>query len=70
MLTFYCINVCYYVYIFWSHFSKPILTTEEVIKKLSTNVILATNKLVSATENVSISRYKVILATDEVITAT
>ena len=31
MLTFYGINVCYYVYISWSHFSKLILTTEEVI---------------------------------------
>ena len=28
MLTFDGINVCYYVYIFWSHFSKMILTTE------------------------------------------
>ena len=54
MWTFYGINVCYYVYICWSHFSKLILTTKEVIKKLSetTNVILATNKLVSATKKV------------------
>ena len=31
MLTLYGINLCYYSYIFSSHFSKVILTTEEVI---------------------------------------
>ena len=31
MLNLYGINVCYYFYILWSHFSKMILTTEEVI---------------------------------------
>ena len=36
----------------------------------TTNVILATNKLVSTTEKLSISHYKVILAPEEVITAT
>ena len=31
MLTLYDINVCYYFYIISNHFSKVILTTEEVI---------------------------------------
>ena len=56
MLTFYGINVCYYVYIFWSHSSKLILTTEEVITptlkiiQTTTKVILDTNKMVSGTD--------------------
>ena len=44
MLTLYGINVCYYFYILWSHFSKVILTTEEVIT--------ATLKVISATTKV------------------
>ena len=49
MLTSYGINVCYYAYIFWSHSSKLILTTEEVITPTlkiiytSIKVILDTN---------------------------
>ena len=31
MLTLYGINVCYYFYILWGHFSKMIMTTEELI---------------------------------------
>ena len=31
MLTLYGIHFSYYFYILWSHFSKVILTTEEVI---------------------------------------
>ena len=31
ILTLYGTNVCYYVYISWSHHLKLILTTEEVI---------------------------------------
>ena len=55
MLTLYGINVCYYGYIFWNHFSKLTLTTEEVIT--------ATLKIIQTTT-------KVILTTNEVITAT
>ena len=56
MLTLYDINVFfYYFYILWSHFLKVILTTEEVNTAIL-KVILANTK--------------VILVTDEVITAT
>ena len=58
MLPLYGINVCYYFYILWSHFSKVILTTEEVItttlKVISAiaKVILVSNKLLSATDKI------------------
>ena len=48
MLTLYGINVCYYFYILWSHFSKVILTTEEVITA-TTKVILVTEEVIIAT---------------------
>ena len=56
MVTLKGTDFCYYFYILWSHFSKMILITEEVItaslKVISaiTKEILAANKLVSATE--------------------
>ena len=66
MLTLYGINVCYYFYILWSHFSKVILTTEEVITA-TTKVILVTEEVIIATLNVISATTKVILATAEVI---
>ena len=47
MLTLYGINVCYYFYILWSHFSKVILTTEEMIKT-SYQVISATTQFITS----------------------
>ena len=76
MLTLYGINVCYYFYILWSHFSKVILTTAEVITptlkvtSTTTKAILATEEVNKATLTVFSSTTNVILATDEVITAT
>ena len=54
MLILYGINVCYYFYILWSHFSKVILTTEEVITAIF-KVISATTKVILATEEVIIA---------------
>ena len=51
MLTLYGMNVCYYFYILWSHFSKVILTTEEVITAIF-KVISATTKVILATAEV------------------
>ena len=51
MLTLYRINVCYHFYIFCSHFSKVILTTEEVITAIFKG-ILETEKVIIATLNV------------------
>ena len=74
MLTLYGINVSYYFYILWYHFSKVILTTEEVITAIfkvisaTTKVILATEEVIIATLNVISATTKVILATAEVIT--
>ena len=76
MLTLYGINVCYYFYILWSHFSKVILTTEEVITAIfkvistTTKVILATEKEIITNLNVISATTNGILATEEVITAT
>ena len=76
MLTLYGINICYHFYILWSHFSKVILTTEEVITAIfkvisaTTNVILATKEVITATLKVISVTTKVILATEEVITST
>ena len=69
MLTLYGINDCYYFYILWGHFSKVILTTEEVITSIL-KVILATEEVIIATLNVISATTKVILATAEVITTT
>ena len=55
ILFLYDINVCYYFYSLWCHFSKVILTTGEVIT--------ATVKVISATT-------KEVFATEEVITTT
>ena len=74
MLTLYGMNVCYYFYILWSHFSKVILTTEEVITAIfkvisaTTKVIVATEEVIIATLNVISATTKVIMATAEVIT--
>ena len=76
MLTLYGINVCYYFYILWGHFSKVILTTEEVITAIfkvisaTTKVILVTEEVIIATLNVISATTKVILATEEVIITT
>ena len=76
MLILYGINVCYYFYILWSHFSKVILTTEEVITAIfkvisaTINVILANEVVITATLKVISVTTKVILATEEVITTT
>ena len=76
MLILYGIKVCYYFYILWNHFSKVILTTEEVITAIfkvisaTTKVILATEEVIIATLNVISATTKVILATAEVITTT
>ena len=75
-ITLYGINVSYYFYILWSHFSKVILTTEEVITSIfkvisaTTKVILATEEVITATLKVISVTTKVILATEEVITTT
>ena len=69
MLTLYGINVCYYFYILWSHFSKVFLTTEEVITAIF-KVISATTKIILATEEVIITTLNVISATTKVILAT
>ena len=68
MLTLYGINVCYYFYILWGHFSKVILTTEEVITAIF-KVISATTKVILATEEVIITTLNVISATTKVISA-
>ena len=54
MLTLYGINICYYFYILWSHFSQVILTTEEVITAIF-KVISATTKVILVTEEVIIA---------------
>ena len=75
MLTLYGINICYCFHILWSHISKVILTTEEVITttlkviSATTKVILATAEVITATLKVLSTTTKVILATEEVITA-
>ena len=75
MLTLYGINVCYYFYILWSHFSKVILTTEEVITAIlnvfsaTTKVILAIAEVITTTLKVTSTTTKAILATEEVNTA-
>ena len=75
MLTLYVINVRYYFNILWSHFSKVILTTEEVITAIfkvisaTTKVILATEEVIITYLNVISATTNVILATEEVITA-
>ena len=69
MLTLYGIKVCYYFYILWRHFSKVILTTEEVIIA-TLNVISATTKVILATEEVIRTILNVISATTKVILAT
>ena len=76
MVTLYAINVCYYFYILWNHFSKMILATEEVITGTlkvilaTTKVILATEEVIAATLKVISATTKAILATEDVITAT
>ena len=55
--------------ILWSHFSKGILTTEEVITAIF-KVISATTKVILATEEVIITNLNVISATTKVILAT
>ena len=73
MCTLFGINVCYYhdnFSILWSHFSKVILTTEEVITEnfkvtpATTKVILTTEDVITATLNVISAATKVILATN------
>ena len=72
----YDINVCYYFYSLWSHFSKVILAIKEVITSTfkvipaTTKVILAAYEVIIATLNVISATTKVILATEEVTTAT
>ena len=51
MLTLYGINVCYYFYILWGHFSKVILTTEEVITAIF-KVILVIEEVIITTLNI------------------
>ena len=76
MLTLYGINVCYYFHILSSHFSKDILTIEEVITatfkviSATTKVILANEEVTTATLNVISATTNVILATEEVTTVT
>ena len=76
MLTLYRINVCYYFYILWCHFSKVILTTGEVITatlkviSATTKVILTNKEVTTTTLKVISATTKLILATGEVITAT
>ena len=62
MLTLYGINVCYYFYILWSHFSKVILTTEEVITA-NFKVISATSKVILATEELIIATLNEVIVT-------
>ena len=69
MLTLYGINVCYYFYILWSHFSKVILTTEEVITAIF-KVISVTTKVILVIEEVIIATLNVISVTTKVILAT
>ena len=58
MLTLYGINVCYYLYIFSSHFSKVIFTTEKVITAtLKLSYISATTKVILATEEVTTANH-------------
>ena len=45
MLMLHGINVCYYLNILWCHFSKVILTTDEVITA-TLKVISATKKMI------------------------
>ena len=68
ILTLHGINVCYYFYILWNHFSKVILTTGEVITS-TFKVISATTKVILATEEVIIATLKVISVTTKVILA-
>ena len=59
MLTLCGRNVCYYFYVLWGHFSKVILSTEEVITS-TLKCISATTKVILATEDVLTSTLKVI----------
>ena len=59
MVALYGINVCFYFFILWSHFSKVILTTEEVITAIL-KVISATTKVILANEEVIIATLNVI----------
>ena len=69
MLILYGINIYYYFYILWSHFSKVILTTEKVITAIF-KVISSTTKVILATEEVIITNLNIISATTNVILAT
>ena len=58
MLTLYGINVCYYLCILSSHFSKVIFTTEKVITAtLKLSHISATTKVILATEEVTTANH-------------
>ena len=67
MLIVYDINVCYYFYILWCHFSKVITAT---IISATTKVILTTEEVITTTLKVISATTKVSLATEEVITVT
>ena len=69
MVTLYGINLCYYFYFLSSHFSKVILTTEEVITA-TLKMISATTKVILATEEVTTATLKVISVTTKVILTT
>ena len=76
MVIVYGINVCYYFYIFWCHFSEVILTIGEVITATlkvilaTTKVILTAQEVITTTLTGTSAATKVILATEEVTTAT
>ena len=75
MLTLYGINVCYYFYILWSHFSKVILTTDHShsqshYKRATLKVITVTTQVFLVTEEVIIANLSIISATTKVILAT
>ena len=48
MQILYGINVCYYFYILWCHFSKVITTTLKVIS-VTAKMILATEEVITGT---------------------
>ena len=62
MLILHGINVCYYFYILWCHFSRMILTIGEMITA-TLKVILATTKVILTTEEVITTTLKVISTT-------
>ena len=76
MVTLYGINLCYYFYIFSCHFLKNDLdhrrSDHSHLKIISTttNVILATEEVTTATLKGISATTKVILTTKEVITTT